>query len=109
MHTALTVHYIWAFVVILTVVWAIWHPLGRRAALWALVVQLLLGLWVMAVGGRVSWLHTVLWLVAAVSIQAGAIMAKRNAGPVPTLLIALGAACAAWTFHLGQASAAAAH
>jgi|GEM_PF-3126924 len=106
MHAALTLHYIWAFVVILAAIWAIWQPLGRRVALWALLVQFVLGLWVMATGGRVSWLHPALWLAAALLIQGGAIMAKRNAGPVPTLLIALGAACAALTFHVGQVSVA---
>ena len=106
MQTALLLHYAWAFVVIATVLWAIWQPLGRRAALWALIVQLLLGVWLMATGRSVSWLHPALWLAAAVLIQAGAILARRNSGPLPTLLIALGAACAALTFHVGQASVA---
>ncbi|TAM61050.1 hypothetical protein EPN52_03540 [bacterium] len=104
MQTPLALHYVWAFVVIVAVLWAIWQPLGRRVALWALAVQLLLGVWLMAAGGRVHWLHPALWLAAALLIQAGAIAAKRTGGPVPTLLVALGAACAALTFHLGQAS-----
>ncbi|MDE2573653.1 MAG: hypothetical protein KGM44_14155 [bacterium] len=104
MHTALSVHYFWAYIVILAVIWAIWQPLGRRVALWALVVQLVLGIWVFASGARhVNPWHPALWLAAALLIQAGTIMAKRNSGPVPTLLIALGAACAVLTFHLGQA------
>ncbi|TAM85692.1 hypothetical protein EPN42_14610 [bacterium] len=106
MQTALLLHYAWAFVVIVTVLWAIWQPLGRRIALWALVIQLLLGIWVMATGRGVYWLHPALWLAAALLIQLGAILARRDSGPVPTLLVALGAACAALTFHLGQVSVA---
>ncbi|HVA38538.1 MAG TPA: hypothetical protein VNJ51_13095 [Candidatus Dormibacteraeota bacterium] len=106
MQTELTIHYVWGVVVVVAAIWAIWQPLGRRVALWALLVQLVLGLWLLAVGKRVTWLHPALWLLAALLIQGGAIMAKRKPGPVPTLLIAIGAACAAFAFRLGQASAA---
>ena len=101
MISPLFLHYIVALIVLAALVVALITPVGRRVALWALGLQLLLGLWLIFTGFRPSPWHPALWLLTALFTQ-GAIFAGRGGRKMAAMLLSLLAlASGAGAFYLG--------
>ncbi len=95
------IHFIVALIVVAALIVGVITPLGRRVALWALALQLLIGLWLIFVGYRPSPWHPVLWLFAAVLTQAAILSGRRDRRAAALLLSVLALASAIGAFYLG--------
>jgi hypothetical protein len=95
------VHYIVALIVVAALIVAVITPVGRRAALWALGLQLLVGLWLIFIGYRVSPWHPALWLLAALFTQAAIFVGRRERKAAAMILTLLALASAIGAFYLG--------
>ena len=95
------IHYIVALIVIAALIVAVVTPVGRRVALWALALQLLVGLWLIFTGLRPSPWHPALWLFAALFTQAAIFAGRGGRRAIAILLTVLALACATGAFYLG--------
>jgi hypothetical protein len=95
------IHFVVALIVVAALIVAVITPVGRRVALWSLGVQLLVGLWLIFIGFRVSPWHPALWLFAAVFTQGAIFAGKRERRAASVILSLLALASAAGAFYLG--------
>jgi hypothetical protein len=102
MLVAIQVHYLIALIVFAALIVGLFTQFGRRVALWALLAQLLAGLWLIVIGDRTSPWHPALWLAAALLTQSAVFAGKRGrpAWQVASLIV-LALACAAGAFYIG--------
>ena len=104
MISPLFIHFIVALIVVAALVVAVITPVGRRVAIWSLGLQLLIGLWLISVGFRVSPWHPALWLLAALFTQAAIFTGRRDRKAAALILTLLALASAAGAFYLGLLS-----
>jgi hypothetical protein len=95
------VHFVVALIVVAALIVAVITPVGRRVAIWSLGLQLLVGLWLIYIGYRVSPWHPALWLLAALSTQAAIFAGRRERRAAAMILSLLALASAAGAFYLG--------
>lgn len=103
MPAALTVHYVFGMVVAAGAVGVAWWRWGRRMLLYALTLQILLGLWAAAAGMRPPLLHLAFAVLGWGGYMAANAVARRPRGENVSLAIALAAsACVLVAFAIGQ-------
>jgi hypothetical protein len=102
MLVAIQVHYLIALIVFAALIVGLFTQFGRRVALWALLAQLLAGLWLIVLGLRPSPWHPALWLAAVLLTQTAVFAGKRGrpAWQVAVLML-LALASAGGAFYLG--------
>jgi hypothetical protein len=94
-------HFIVALIVIAALVVAVITPVGRRVAIWSLALQLVIGLWLIIAGFRVSPWHPAFWLLAALFTQAAVFAGRRDRKAIAQILTLLALASAGGAFYLG--------
>jgi hypothetical protein len=98
----LTVHYIVAFLVVALGVLFVWQQLGRRVMLYALTLQIALGVWLIVQGLKAPSTHYALAIVAWIGYMAANAIWKRGRKNVA---IGITVACTLMVlvaFYLGQ-------
>lgn len=97
-------HFVIALIVMAALIVAVITPVGRRVAIWSLALQLLVGLWLIAIGYRVSPWHPMLWLLAALFTQAAIFVGKGERKTAAIILTLAALASAGGAFYLGLLS-----
>ncbi len=86
----LNVHYGVAMLVAALAILAVWQTPGRRITLYAVTLQLVLGIVLIVQGLQAPWHHYVLAVVAWAGYMAANAMARRST-PARTVLVIAGA------------------
>jgi len=84
----LIVHLWVAFVVAALAVLAVWWRAGRRVTLYAVTLQILIGIVLMVEGLKVPWYHPALAVVGWAGYMAANAMARRAGGRRNALIVA---------------------
>ena len=95
------VHFVVALIVVAALIVAMITPVARRVALWSLGLQLLVGLWLIFIGFRVSPWHPAFWLLAALFTQTAIFAGRRESRAASAILSLLALASAVGAFYLG--------
>jgi hypothetical protein len=98
----LTVHYVVAFLVVALGVLFVWQQLGRRVMLYALTLQIALGVWLIVQGLRAPSLHYALAIVAWIGYMAANGIWKRGRKNVAVGITIACTLCVIAAFGLGQ-------
>ena len=83
----LNVHYLVAFLVAALAVFAVWQQSGRRITLYAVTLQILLGIVLIVQGVQAPWYHYALAVLAWIGYMAANGMARRSVAARNVLLV----------------------
>ena len=83
----LTVHLYVAFAVAALAVVAVWQRTGRRITLYAVTVQIAIGIVLMVQGAKVPWYHAALAVLGWIGYMAANAMARRDPASRRALVI----------------------
>ena len=83
----LNVHYGVAFLIAALAVFAVWQTPGRRITLYAVTLQILLGIVLIVQGMQAPWYHYALAVLAWIGYMAANAAARRSAAARNVLLI----------------------
>jgi peptidoglycan/LPS O-acetylase OafA/YrhL len=85
--TTLTVHLYLAFAVAALAVLAVWRRPERRITLYAVTLQIVIGVVLMVQGGRVPWYHPALAVLGWIGYMAANAVARRDPASRKALIV----------------------
>ncbi len=80
MQSVVTIHLYLGILAVVAALALVWRLPGRRITLYLLTVQILLGIWLVSSGLRISWVHILCAVVAWVLYMAANGVARRKPG-----------------------------
>ncbi len=98
----LTVHYVVAFLVVALGVLFVWQQLGRRVMLYALTLQIALGVWLVVQGLRAPSAHYALAIVAWIGYMVANGLFKRGKKPIALGVTIASSVLVLVAFGIGQ-------